>query len=116
MAWRQILAMPGEAADNQRLSNAVPCGIIEANEGPYLEQVEGNRLVQTPGVAGSTSITSVNDVPGITKFLFMDYFAYAPDGTLYADNMDTGGFDPYQQIVSVTSGQGGSLWHGAPGT
>ncbi len=72
--------------------------------------------MQTPGVAGSTSITSVNDVPGITKFLFMDYFAYAPDGTLYADNMDTGGFDPYQQIVSVTSGQGASLWHGAPGT
>jgi hypothetical protein len=93
-----------------------PDGVIEADDGPYLEQVEGNRLVRTPGVLTSTSITSVNDIPGVTKFLFMDYFAYAPDGTLYADNMDTGGFDPYQQIVSVTSGQGASLWHGAPGT
>ena len=93
-----------------------PDGTIEADSGPYLEHVEANRLVRTPGVLTSTSITSVNDVPGITKFIFMDYFAYAPDGTLYADNMPTSGFDPYQQIVSVTSGQGASLWRGAPGT
>jgi len=91
-----------------------PNGAIDADSGPYLEQVEGNRLVSTPGVLMSTA--GANDVPGITKFLFMDYFAYAPDGTLYADNMPTSGFDPYQQIVSVTSGQGASLWRGAPGT
>ena len=91
-----------------------PDGAIEADSGPYLEQVEGNRLVSTPGVLVSTS--GANDIPGITKFLFMDYFVYAPDGTLYADNMPTSGFDPYQQIVSVTSGQGASLWHGAQGT
>ena len=93
-----------------------PGGAIEADSGPNLEQVEGNRLVSTPGVLMSTSTSAVNDVPGITKFIFMDYFAYAPDGTLYADNMPTSGFDPYQQIVSVTSGQGASLWRGAPGT
>ena len=101
-------------ADNRRSCNAVLDGAIEADNGPYLEQVEGNGLVSTPGVLMSTSGT--NDVPGITKFLFMDYFAYAPDGTLYADNMPTSGFDPYQQIVSVTSGRGASLWHGAQGT
>jgi hypothetical protein len=84
-----------------------PNGAIDADSGPYLEQVEGNSVVSSPGA---------NDVPGFTKFLFMDYFAYAPDGTLYADNMPTSGFDPYQQIVSVTSGQGASLWRGAPGT
>jgi hypothetical protein len=93
-----------------------PDGVIEADSGPYLEQVDGNRLVPTPGVLVSTSVSVGHNVPGITKFLFMDYFAYSPDGTLYADNMPTSGFDPYQQIVSVTSGQGASLWHGAPGT
>ena len=93
-----------------------PDGVIEADDGPYLEQIDGNRLMRTPGVLTSTSTTSVNDIPGVTKFLFMDYFAIAPDGTLYADNMDTGGFDPYQQIVSVTNGQGSSLWQGTPGT
>jgi len=93
-----------------------PEDTIEADSGPYLEHVEANRLVRTPGVLTSTSITSVNDLPGITQFIFMDYFAFAPDGTLYADNMPTSGFDPYQQIVSVTSGQGASLWRGAPGT
>jgi hypothetical protein len=93
-----------------------PDGAIEADSGPYLEQVEGSQLVSTPGVLVPTSTSGANDVPGITKFLFMDYFAYAPDGTFYADNMPTSGFDPYQQIVSVTSGQGASLWHGASGT
>jgi len=91
-----------------------PDGAIEADNGPYIEQVEGDRVVTTPGVLAS--ISGANNVPGITKFLFMDYFAYAPDGTLYADNMPTSGFDPYQQIVSVMSGQGASLWHGASGT
>jgi len=91
-----------------------PDGGIEADDGPYIERVEGNHLVFTSGVLASTS--GVSDVPGITKFIFVDYFAYAPDGTLYADNMPTSGFDPYQQIVSVTNGQGESLWRGAPGT
>jgi hypothetical protein len=53
-------------------------GVIESDSGPYLEEVEGNRLVSTPGVLSSTS--AADDVPGITKFVFMDYFAYAPDG------------------------------------
>lgn len=93
-----------------------PDNAIEADSGAGLEQVVGNRLVPTTGVVESTSTSAPNDVPGITKFLFMDYFAYGPDGTLYADNMPTGGFDPYQQIVSVANGQGASLWTGAPGT
>ncbi len=91
-----------------------PDGAIEADNGPYIEQVEGNRLVTTPDAGVSSS--GANDVSGITKFNFLDYFAYASDGTLYADNMPTSGFDPYQQIVSVASGQGASLWRGASGT
>ena len=84
-------------------------GTIEADDGPYIQQVEGNRLVSTAGF---------NDVPGIAKFNFLDYFALAPNGTIYADNVPSSAFDPYQQIVSLSldSGQGASLWHGAPGT
>ena len=80
---------------------------IEADNGPYIQQVEGNRLVSTAGF---------NDVPGIAKFNFLDYFALAPNGTIYADNVPSSAFDPYQQIVSLSleSGQGASLWHGAP--
>ena len=42
---------------------------IEADDGPYIQQVEGNRLVSTAGF---------NDVPGIAKFNFLDYFALRP--------------------------------------
>ena len=81
-------------------------GTIEADDGPYLQQVEGNRFVSTAGF---------NDVPGIAKFNFLDYFALAPNGTIYADNVPSSAV-PYQQIVSLSleSGQGASLWHGAP--
>ena len=84
-------------------------GTIEADDGPYIQQVEGNRLVSTAGF---------NDVPGIAKFNSLDYFALAPNGTIYADNVPSSAFDPYQQIVSLSleSGQGASLWHGASGT
>ena len=66
-----------------------PDGAIEADSGGDIEQVEGDRLVAAPGVLVSTSVGK--NIPGITKFLFMDYFAYAPDGTLYADNMPMSG-------------------------
>ncbi len=65
--------------------------------------VEGNHLV--------TSF-AVNSVP-VNTFIFTDYFALAPDGTFFADNLGPPGFEPFQQIVSVTGGRGTSLWRGA---
>ncbi|MGP0109190.1 MAG: hypothetical protein ACLPR9_10095, partial [Acidimicrobiales bacterium] len=56
---------------------------------------------------------SVIAVPGIDTFTFTDYFALAPNGTLYADNLGPPAFEPFQQIVSVEDGHGVSLWRGA---
>lgn len=78
--------------------------VIEVDDGQNILRVEGNQLV--------TSF-AVNSVPGISTFIFTNYFTLAPDGTFYADNLGPPAFEPYQQIVSVTGGHGMSLWHGA---
>ena len=81
-----------------------PNGSIEADDGPNLLRVEGN---------GLQKVLAIDDVPGINTFVFMDYFTFGPDGTLYADNLGPPGFDPFQQIVSAAGGQAESLWTGA---
>ena len=78
--------------------------VIEVDDGQNILRVEGDRLVTT---------LAVNAVTGINTFIFTDFFALGPDGTLYADNLGPPGFEPYQQIVSVTDGHGVSLWRGA---
>ncbi len=77
--------------------------VIEVDDGPNILRVQGDRLA---------TALSVNTVPGINTFTFTDYFALAPDGTLYADNLGPPAFEPFQQIVSVTAGHGVSLWRG----
>jgi hypothetical protein len=64
-------------------------------------RVEGDQLV--------TSF-AMNEIPGVNTFIFTDYFALAPDGSLYVDNLGPPAFEPYQQIVSVTGAYGVSLW------
>jgi hypothetical protein len=78
--------------------------VIEVDDGQNILRVEGDRLVTT---------LAVNAVPGIDTFMFTDYFALAPDGTLYADNLGPPAFEPFQQIISVTDDHGVSLWRGA---
>lgn len=78
--------------------------VIEVDDGPNILRVQGERLVPA---------LSVIAVPGIDTFTFTDYFALAPNGTLYADNLGPPAFEPFQQIVSVTAGRGASLWRGA---
>ena len=81
-----------------------PDDVIEVDDGQNILRVEGDQLV--------TSF-SVNTVPGINTFIFTDYFALAPSGTLYADNLGPPAFEPFQQMVSVADGDGVSLWRGA---
>ena len=81
-----------------------PDGVIEADDGPNVLRVQGTRLV---------TAVAVNKVPGIKEFTSMDYFAIAPSGTLYADNLGPPAFEPYQQIVSVNQDHAVSLWQGA---
>ena len=62
-------------------------GQIVADDGPNLLVVRGNRLV---------TMWSVNQVPGISNFIFMNYFAVTPGGGINADNLGPG-FDRYQK-------------------
>ncbi len=80
-------------------------GVIEVDDNEYILQVEGDHLVPT---------LAVNTVPGISTFIFTDFFALGPDGTLFADNLGPPAFEPFQQIVSVVGGRGVSLWRGEP--
>jgi WD40 repeat protein len=77
-------------------------GQIVADDGPNLLVVRGNRLV---------TMWSVNQVPGISNFIFMNYFAVTPGGGIDADNLGPG-LDRYQQIVQVSVGHGYSMWTG----
>jgi hypothetical protein len=79
--------------------------VIEVDDGQNILRVEGDQLV--------TSL-ALNKIPGINTFVFTNYFALAPDGTVYADDLGPPAFEPYQQIVSVTNGRAVSLWKGAP--
>jgi hypothetical protein len=78
-------------------------GAILADDGSNVVRAEGGRLV--------TSL-SFGKVPGISTFQFLNFFAVAPNGTLYADDLGPPVFEPYQQIVSVDHGHAASLWQG----
>ena len=77
--------------------------VIEVDDGQNILRVEGDRL--------ATSF-AVNTVPGINAFVFTDFFALAPGGPLYADDLGVPAFGPFQQIVSIRDGHGQSLWRG----
>jgi hypothetical protein len=75
-------------------------GVVEADNGTSIVRIEGNRLV--------TSYT-FNNVPG-TDWFTLTYFAIAPNGTLYADDIGGGGFQHYQQLASVVHDHVAVLW------
>jgi glucose/arabinose dehydrogenase len=78
-------------------------GAILADDGSNVVRADGDRLVST---------FSFGKVPGISTFQFLNFFAVAPNGTLYADDLGPPAFEPYQQIVSVAHGHAASLWQG----
>jgi hypothetical protein len=80
-----------------------PSGVIEVDDGPNIMRVVGNSLVTS---------SATDEVSGISKFDYLDYFALAPNGTVYADDIGEAAFGPYQQVVTITGGHGASLWRG----
>jgi hypothetical protein len=90
---------------NTTIVQAGPNGLIEVDDGPSIVQVQSG-----------TFVTAYNfeNAKGIKDFVFVNYFAIGPNGTLYADNLN-GAFDPYQQIVDVANGEAMSLWQGTTG-
>jgi len=89
---------------NTAVVQAGPNGVIDVDDGPNVMQVQGDGLVPAYSFYR-------DNVPSITDFIFVDFFTLAPNGSLYADNLN-GAFDPYQQIVSVVGGRAKSLWRG----
>jgi hypothetical protein len=82
-----------------------PAGAIEADNGPDVVRVQGNRLVVN---------VAINKVPSVGAFTFTSYFAIGTNGTLYADDLGPPAFEPMQQLVSVSHGHAESLWRGRP--
>jgi hypothetical protein len=90
----------GNTAVVQRGAN----GVIDVDDGEYVLQVRGDHLVNNFAVTG---------VSGVESFLSTDFFAMAPNGAFFADNLGPPAFERFQQIISVADGRGISLWHGA---
>ena len=80
-------------------------GVIDVDDGEDVLQVRGDHLVT------SFAVTRVS----VDSFFFTDFFALAPDGAFFADDLGPPAFERFQQIISVTGGRGTSLWRGLPG-
>jgi hypothetical protein len=78
-----------------------PGGVVEADDGSNILGIEGNRLV--------TRFT-FDGLPHTSHFTFLSYFAYAPHGALYADDIGLSAFGPTQEIVTVVDGHAAVLW------
>lgn len=81
-------------------------GSILADNGSDVVRVERNRL------ATSYSFGTFDKTHRGSEFYFLEYFAVAPNGTIYADDLGPPAFERYQQVVSVDHGRTASLWRG----
>jgi hypothetical protein len=71
-----------------------------AGDGSDVVRVEGNQLVPFHAF----------DIRSKRQFFYLHYFAFAPDGTLYADNLNGSAFSKYQRIVAFGGGRTSELW------
>jgi serine/threonine-protein kinase len=78
-----------------------PDGAVYGESGPTLHRIDGQQLV-----AGYSFTQQI-----LGQYFFLTHFAFAPDGTVYADDIPGGtGFEANQQLVSVTNAHEGLLW------
>jgi len=77
-----------------------PGGIVEAGNGSNLLALVAGRL---------TTAYRFDNVPG-TNWFTLTYFAIAPGGAVYADDIGTSGFQPYQQLIELSHGRIEQLW------
>jgi hypothetical protein len=81
-------------------------GAILFDDGSNVRRVEGDRL------ATSYSFAAFDKAHRNSEFYFLEYFAEAPNGTIYADDLGPPAFEPYQQVVSEDHDRVASLWRG----
>jgi hypothetical protein len=86
---------------NMAIVQLGPHGDAYAGNGSFVLRAEGGHLVRAYRLTG---------VPGIPESYFLDYFTFAPDGTLYADNLGESAFNRRQELVSMAHGQSSVLW------
>jgi hypothetical protein len=77
-----------------------PGNTAYAGNGNVVVRAEGNQLVPSH---------TFLKVPGSPVF-YMQHFAFAPNGTLFADNIGESAFSRYQEIVAVSHGGTTALW------
>jgi hypothetical protein len=78
-----------------------PHGTVEAETGSTIMRVVGNELM---------TAYAFDHVAG-TDWFTLNYFAVAPNGTVYADDLGSPAFQPVQQLVEVHHGHQTVLWH-----
>ncbi len=78
-----------------------PDGVAYAGNGPFIIRVNGDRL---------TRAFSLSSVPGIPESYFLDFFTFASNGTVYADNLGSSAFNRRQELVSLAHGHTTLLW------
>lgn len=83
-----------------------PSGAVYAEDGPTIERAVGGQLL--PAYSFTRSLRA-------EKF-WLTYFAFGPDGVIYADDVPGGGaFEAHQQLVSVVNSRVSVLWEEGTG-
>ena len=78
-----------------------PSGTVYAEDGPGMRRIQGQRFAQTVPVT--------DPIRGETFWL--TYFAFAPNGTIYADEIPGGGgFEAHQQLIAFRGAHATLLW------
>jgi hypothetical protein len=74
---------------------------VYAEDGPTMMRIEGHRLV--PAFAFTSRVAG--------EYFWLNYFAFGPHGTIYADELPGGnGFEARQQLISVRQRHVTLLW------
>jgi hypothetical protein len=81
---------------------------IQSGPGDTAYAANGGTVVKAEG-GQLVPFHSFNN-PSRGQFFYMQYFAFSPSGTLYADNIDESAFARYQEILSVDHGKTSALW------
>jgi hypothetical protein len=83
-----------------------PDGAVYGEMGSTLVKVDGRQLVAAYSFPDS-----------VQEYFPLTHFAFASDGTIYADDVPGGGgFEARQQLVSLSYGHESSLWQQTPPT
>ena len=78
-----------------------PSGAVYAEDGPDMRRIQGHRFVQ--------ALPVIDPIRGETFWL--TYFAFAPNGTIYADEIPGGGgFEAHQQLIAFRGAHATLLW------